>query len=233
MSIMDAILGNRGLKFIIWAAALTLLCVFIFAVTANLLIIKGAEPHILESADNARSSQVAVVLGARVFKSGVLSDVLVDRLDTGIDLYRQGRVGKLLLTGDHGQAAYDEVNAMRKYVLSKGVPAQDIFMDHAGFNTYDSMYRARDVFEIKNAIIVTQKFHLNRSVYTARTLGIDAIGIPADRHVYIKAVNFEVREILARAKAFVQLHVTQPNPRFLGPKIPITGDGRLTNDIRD
>lgn len=230
---MGWISGSKRVKYIAGIAVVALLGVFVFMIGSNLAIILGVKPHIVETANEVPSAQVAIILGAKVFDTGTISDVLVDRLDTGIDLYGQGKVKKLLLTGDHGRVIYDEVNTMRKYALSKGVPAKDIFMDHAGFDTYDSMYRARDVFDVKNAIVVTQEFHLSRSVYTARALGIDAIGVPADRHIYIKALNFEVRETLARAKAFIELRVTHPKPRFLGPKIPITGDGRLTNDYKD
>lgn len=211
------------------AGILTFVAVAIVAIS-NLMIIGAGEAHVAGSIDDAPVSQAAIILGAKVFDDNILSHVLADRLETGIDLYHAGKVEKLLLTGDHGQSRYDEVNAMREYALSKGVPAEDIFMDHAGFDTYDSMYRARDIFEIKSAVVVTQRFHLARSVYIARVLGIDATGASADKHVYIKGRLFEIREVLARVKAFFELHVTRPKPRFLGAKIPITGDGRSTND---
>ncbi|MBE0447118.1 MAG: YdcF family protein [Actinobacteria bacterium] len=230
---MVPIVRNVRLRRVVGAAALVAAAAVLIVLMVNLKIIRGGQVGIVQSIDEAPSSQTAVVLGAKVFDGGGLSYVLADRVDTGVDLYRTGKVKKLLLTGDHGRTAYDEVNNMRRYALSKGVPPEDIFMDHAGFNTYDSMYRARDVFEVKSAIIVTQKFHLARSVYTARTLGIDAVGVPADKHIYIKAALFDAREILARTKAFIQLHITHPKPRFLRPKIPITGDGRLTNDNKD
>jgi SanA protein len=172
-------------------------------------------------------------LGALVFRSGNLSDVLADRVDTGIDLYRAKKVDKILLTGDHGRVGYDEVNAMRRYALKQGIPPEDIFMDHAGFSTYESMFRARDVFKVKSAIVVTQRFHLARSVYTARALGIRATGIEADRHIYRNAIFNELREVMARTKAFIEVNITHPKPKFLGPQIPITGDGRLTNDESD
>ncbi|MDP2212137.1 MAG: ElyC/SanA/YdcF family protein [Candidatus Aquicultor sp.] len=213
-----------------WSAAVLILVAVAIVAVSNLMIIRVGEAHVTASAEDASKSQVAIVLGAKVFGDNVLSHVLADRLDTGIDLYRSGKVGKLLLTGDHGQSRYDEVNAMRKYALSKGIPAEDIFMDHAGFDTYDSMYRARDIFEIQSAVVVTQRFHLARSVYIARALGIDATGASADKRVYMKGRLFEIREALARVKAFFELHITRPKPRFLGEKIPITGDGRSTND---
>ncbi|MDI6816997.1 MAG: ElyC/SanA/YdcF family protein [Actinomycetota bacterium] len=221
---------SKWVRFAVWPAATLTFIVVAFVALSNLIIIRAGEAHVTASAEDAPKSQAAVVLGAKVFDDSMLSHVLADRLDAGVELYRAGKVDKLLLTGDHGQVRYDEVNAMRKYALSKGIPAEDIFMDHAGFDTYDSMYRARDVFEVKSAVVVTQRFHLARSVYIARALGIDATGVSADKHVYMKADMFEIREAAARVKAFFELHITRPKPRFLGEKIPITGDGRRTND---
>jgi SanA protein len=154
--------------------------------------------------------------------------MLADRLETGVELYRLGKVEKLLLSGDHGTVPYDEVNAMRTYVIERGVPPEDIFMDHSGFSTFDSMYRARDVFLVTDALVVTQDFHLPRAVYTARALGLEATGVSADRRPYRDTGRLAVREWLARCKAFLQLQVLNSRPRFLGPTIPITGDGRAT-----
>jgi SanA protein len=154
--------------------------------------------------------------------------MLADRLETAVELYKSGKVDKLLLSGDHGQTTYDEVNAMLAYVRQRGVADEDAFTDHAGFSTYDTMYRARDVFEVRSALVVTQGFHLTRAVYTARVLGIDAVGVAADRRPYAGERQLIVRDWLARVKAFFQLHVTRPEPRYLGPAIPIDGDGRAT-----
>ena len=177
---------------------------------------------------------VAIVLGAFVMPDGKLCDMLADRVDTAIELYKQGKVTKILMTGDHGQKSYDEVNSMRRYAEARGVPTQDIFMDHAGFSTYDSMYRAKEVFMVDSAVIVTQDFHLPRAVFTARKLGLQAVGLNADRHIYPKRdlLIYQLREIPARIKAFVQLY-TGAKPTFLGEAIPITGDGKLTHDMKD
>ena len=157
--------------------------------------------------------------------------MLKDRVKTAVELYNSGKVSKLLMTGDNGRDDYDEVNYMRKYAESLGVPTEDIFMDHAGFNTYDSMYRARDVFNVESALIVTQEFHLSRALYIARSMGLDVKGVVADKHVYRGLVYNEAREILARNKAFLNVSVIKPKPKFLGPTIPITGDGRATHDL--
>jgi SanA protein len=182
-------------------------------------------------AGETRPAQVALVLGALVFPDGRVSDMLGDRLETALDLYKDGKVQKILVSGDHGRTAYDEVNTMRRYLEERGVPAADIFMDHAGFDTYNSMYRARDIFQVQQVIVVTQAFHLPRALYIARSLGLEAQGVVADRHAY-RTTYYEVRELASRLKAFGQVQVGS-RPVFLGPSIAITGDGRLTHDLPD
>lgn len=227
---MKPVKGNLKLKHIIITAVLLIaVCISILIIT-NLVIIKDSKSSIVQSIKEAPTAPVAIVLGSYVRKGNIAPPIMEDRLDTGIELYRMGKVKKLLLTGDSRRVNYDEVDTMRKYVFAKGIPPQDVFLDHTGFSTYDSIYRARDVFEVKNAIIVTQKFHLARAVYTARILGINAVGIAADRRHYVDALLNETREILARTKAFIELNLVHPLPKFLGPRIPITGDGRLPNN---
>ena len=196
----------------------------------NYLVNQAGQTGIYEAVDKVPQAQAAIVLGARVFGSGAVSGMLADRLDTAIELYQAGKVHKLLLTGDHGRVAYDEVNTMRRYAEQKGIPPEDIFMDHAGFSTYDSMYRARDVFEVNSAVVVTQDFHLPRAVYIARQLGLQAWGLKADKHFYGNIGFYYFREAAARVKAVLQIHLLNSKPRFLGEAIPITGDGRLTRD---
>jgi len=195
----------------------------------NLWVVGRARQHI-RPIDELPPCQVAIVLGAGLRPGGEPSATLTDRLEAGIELYRAGTVKKLLLSGDHAQHTYDEVNAMRRYALDAGIPRQDVFLDHAGFRTYDTMYRARDVFLVERCIVVTQRFHLARSVYIARQLGLDAWGCAADRRRYAFARRNAVREVLARVRAFLDLHVRKARPRYLGPEIPITGDGRATWD---
>jgi SanA protein len=194
----------------------------------NLVITRSAAAHIVSDPADAPEAEVAIVLGARVYSNGGLSPMLTDRLATGVQLYKLGKVKKLLLSGDHGQVTYDEVNAMLRYAVDHGVPDEDVFTDHAGFSTYDTMYRARDVFKVTTALVVTQGFHLARAVYTARRLGLEATGVVADIQPYSSELRFAMRDWLARIKAFLDLNITKPEPRYLGPAIPIDGDGRAT-----
>ena len=133
------------------------------------------------------------------------------------------------MSGDHGKAEYDEVNVMKKFAIEKGVPSEDIFMDHAGFSSYESVYRAKEIFEAKKIIIVTQKYHLYRSLYIANQLGIEAYGVASDPRKYVGAAYREAREILARNKDFVKC-IFKPEPTYLGESIPVSGSGDITND---
>ncbi|HEY3356234.1 MAG TPA: ElyC/SanA/YdcF family protein [Polyangia bacterium] len=182
------------------------------------------------AADAVPGQQVVVVLGASVYRDGRPSEMLRDRLDTALDLYRAGKVRKILLTGDHGRrAAYDEVNVMRRHVLARGAAPADVFTDHYGFTTYDSIVRAKRIFGVESAIIVTQGFHLPRAVYIARALGLRAVGLAADRRAYRSVTYQHLREAFARGKAWGEVLVGAA-PRSLGPPTPITGDGRATWD---
>ena len=190
----------------------------------------AARPFIYASPAVAPDAYTALILGAKILPGGFLSHMLEDRVLTGLDLYRQGKVKKLLLSGDHGRKDYDEVNAMRAYLLKLGVPAADIFLDHAGFNTYNSMYRARDIFQVRDVIVVTQRFHVARAVYLGRALGLNAVGVVADRRTYTPKSRLKsaTRETLARVKAVIDVHILRRRPTYLGDVIPITGDGRKT-----
>jgi SanA protein len=178
-----------------------------------------------------RDLDAIIVLGAGVKDDGTPSDILVDRLKTALEVYKTGVSSKFLLTGDHGRKEYNEVRAMKNYVKEQNVDESKIFMDHAGFSTYESMYRARDVFKVKKAVIVTNEYHLPRALYIARKMGIEAYGISSDirNYYYIKA--YKKREILAQVKAFIDINILKPLPTFLGEPIPVsTSDGRATED---
>lgn len=170
-----------------------------------------------------------VVLGCHVKDNGKPSDMLADRLKRGIELYEQGAAPKIIMSGDHGRKGYDEVNTMKQAAIQAGIPSRDIFMDHAGFSTYDSLYRAKEIFEADKIIIVTQEYHLYRALYIAEKLGIEAYGVHSDYHTYWGQSNRDAREILARCKDFVKT-IFMPKPTYLGEAIPVSGDGDITND---
>ena len=171
--------------------------------------------------------QCIIVLGASVHDDGTPSLMLRDRLDKAIELYEAGAAPKILVSGDDGQVEYNEVEVMKNYLLEAGVPAEDIFMDHAGFSTYETMYRARDVFGVSRAIVVTQRYHEYRALYIGNKLGLDVCGVYARDVRYAGQSYRDVREVLARCKDFVKC-IYQPKPTYLGDPFDITGDGRAT-----
>lgn len=185
--------------------------------------------YIMARPQDCPGAQAAIVPGAFVSTDGRLCEMLTDRIETAVELYKNNTVKKIIVTGDHGRKDYDEVNSMRIHAEKLGVPTEDIFMDHAGFSTYDSMYRAKEIFQVDTAVIVTQAYHLPRAVYTARSLGLEAVGVEADKHVYAGVGYYALREIPARIKAFLAVNA-HAKPVFLGEVIPVSGDGRVTHD---
>ena len=206
-----------------------LIVVILFSITINIYILKYSEKYIIKKIKDVPASYTVLILGAKIYQKGYLSPVLHDRMIKGLELYRNNKVKKFLLSGDHGQKKYDEVNNMKYYLLKKGVPGRNIFLDHAGFNTYDSVIRAKRIFKVNKLIIVTQKFHLSRAIYIARKNGLIAYGYIADRRRYLHMKNFKIREFLARIKTFLEALIRR-KPKFLGKTIPITGNSKRSWD---
>jgi SanA protein len=221
---------KKTIKIIVMVLLISLSAAFFITAAINAGIVITARKYVHNDIAALPPRTAILILGSQT-RGTRLSRVLQDRVDAGISLMEGGKGKKLLLSGDHGQRYYDEVNAMRLYVLSNApsIRQEDIFMDHAGFNTWDSMYRARDVFEVKDLLIVTQEFHISRAVCIARSLGLDAVGygINQDNFRGRSLRYWRLREYMARVKAFYSI-VTKPKPRYLGDKIPISGDGRTT-----
>lgn len=170
-----------------------------------------------------------LVLGAGVRSDGSPSPMLRDRILQGIALYELGASDRLLMSGDNTKKDYDEVNTMKKYAIDHGVPSEHIFMDHAGISTYDSIYRAKEIFQADKIIIVTQIYHLYRALYISDSLGIEAYGFAADLALYPGLELMELRETMARTKDFVKC-IIKPPASILGEAIPVSGDGNVKND---
>lgn len=169
-----------------------------------------------------------LVLGAGI-RGNYPSPMLEDRLQQSISLYQQGFSSKILVSGDHINKDYDEVNVMKNYLVGHQIPSQDVFMDHAGISTYDSIYRAKEIFQAKKIIIVTQKYHLHRALYIAKKLNLESYGVSADPRTYSNQELRELREFFARIKDFFKCFL-KPSSKYLGDPISLTGNGDLTND---
>lgn len=196
------------------------------------VINKKSMGKIVNDKNLPKDADAIIVLGAGVDDNGVASDILVDRLETALEVYKNSGSSKFLLSGDHGKIGYNEVGAMKDYIMDhENVKEENIFLDHAGFSTYETMYRAKEIFKVKKAIIVTNEYHLPRALYIADKMGIEAYGVNADKRNYIYIDNYKKRENLAKIKDFMYTNIIKPEPTFLGDAIPIsTSDGRITDD---
>ncbi len=208
-----------------------MLAVIVLTVGINTLVWLSSKDRILdeEEAVNLENVDCIIVLGASVKHGDTPSLMLSDRLDKAIELYKAGAAPKIIMSGDHGSKYYNEVQVMKDYAIKAGVPSEDIFMDHAGFSTYDTMYRAKEIFGAKKVLIVTQKYHLYRSIYVAKKLGMDASGVAAEEIRYHGQTKRDFREIVAVDKDFIW-SLFKFKPKFLGDKISLDQSGDVTND---
>ena len=202
----------------------------ILVLSINFYVVGIAKNKMIKDNDYSLLKDVdcILILGAGIWGDKP-SPMLQDRLDEGIKLYKEGIASKIIMSGDHGREEYDEVNIMKEYAIEQGVPSEDIFMDHAGFSTYESIYRAKEIFGADNIVIVTQEYHLYRALYIADKLNINAYGVNSDPRKYSGQTFRELREILARNKDFINC-IIKPEPTYLGESIPVSGDGDITND---
>lgn len=196
----------------------------------NFYVKNSTKNQIIEKDDYSTLKNIdcIIILGAVIWGDKP-SPMLEDRLKEGILLYNNEVSDKIIMSGDHGREEYDEVNTMKKYAIENGIPSENIFMDHAGFSSYESIYRAKEIFNAKKVVIVTQKYHLYRALYIANQLGLEAYGVGADPRQYVGAIYREAREILARNKDFIKC-IFKPEPTYLGDTIPVSGNGDITND---
>lgn len=218
------------MKKIIKYVVIVLIIMILIVFAINFYVKLSTKKQIIENNDysNLEDIDCIIILGAGIWGDKP-SPMLEDRLLEGISLYENNVSKKMIMSGDHGREEYDEVNIMKKFAIEKGVSSEDIFMDHAGFSSYESIYRAKEIFGVNKIVIVTQKYHLYRALYIANQLGIEAYGVGADPRQYVGATYRELREILARNKDFVKC-IFKPEPTYLGDTIPVSGNGDITND---
>lgn len=221
---------NKTVKRIMISMIVIILVILIALLGINFFVVEKTKRRIVseEQAKELEDIDCILVLGAGIWGENP-SPMLEDRLLQGIELYKNGVSHKIIMSGDHGKENYDEVNVMKRFAIERGVKSEDIFMDHAGFSTYDSMYRAKDIFEAKKIIIVTQKYHIYRALYVAEQLGLEAYGVNSDPRTYAGQTMRDLREVLARDKDWFKC-IIKPEPTYLGDTIPVSGNGDVTND---
>ncbi|KQW48616.1 hypothetical protein ASC77_07705 [Nocardioides sp. Root1257] len=223
---MPALRRRRVVRRLIVSATVLVLLGVGTVAAANGVVLLRAHGRVHADAADLTHAQVAIVPGALVHSDGRLSAMLRDRVDGAVELYEGGVVDTVLVSGDHGRIGYDETDTMRDAVIAAGVPAEDVFTDYAGFDTWHTMVRARKVFEVDSAVVVTQEFHVARAVALGRSAGLDIQGYPVDGAYGSKGVRAQAREVLARVKGAAQA-AARPDV-LLGPQLPITGDGRTS-----
>lgn len=218
------------MKKIIKYVAIVLIVIIVIVFGINFYVKLSTKKQIIGNKDDSRLKDVdcIIVLGAGVWGDKP-SPMLEDRLLEAISLYENNASSKIIMSGDHGREEYDEVNTMKNFAVEKGVPSENIFMDHAGFSSYESIYRAKEIFGAKKVVIVTQEYHLYRSLYIANRLGVEAYGVASNPRIYGGEAYRELREILARDKDFIKC-IFKPKPTYLGDTIPVNGNGDVTND---
>lgn len=210
-----------------------LLIILVLAISVTISVVNSYKKYIYELEDIPSSNDAIIVLGAGVRSDGTPSDILADRLETSLEVYKANLGSTFILSGDHGSEEYNEVRAMKDYIMKDNIDEKIIFMDHAGFSTYDSIYRAKEIFKVDKAVIVTNEYHLPRALYIARKLGIEAYGVKSDKREYQLMDSYKKREILAKLKDFFYINILKPEPKFLGESIPVnSSDGRVTEDER-
>lgn len=228
---MKRIFQKRPVAVLLWTVAIIVLVALLTLLTVNLLMWSAVRNRIVD-VDNAAALEeefdCILVLGAGVKADGTPSSMLEDRLEIGIELYFAGASDRLLMSGDHMQHDYDEVTVMKKHAVAAGVPSNVIFLDHAGLSTYESMWRAKELYGVKKVLIVTQEYHLYRALYVAKEMGMDAYGISADLRPYRAQTVRELREVVARVKDFA-FSKWKPAPTYLGEPVDLRGDGDSTN----
>jgi vancomycin permeability regulator SanA len=224
---------KKSLKLLKFVSLIFLILITVSALSIIIInsFIKSSTKDLIVSLEEAPNinPDCIIVLGAGVRSDGSPSPMLQDRIITGIKLYENGVSDRLLMSGDHTKKGYDEVNVMKSYAMDRKVPSEHVFMDHAGISTYDSIYRAKEIFQADKLVIVTQEYHLYRALYIAKKLGIDAYGVSADVRIYAGQDLRELREIAARVKDFLKAAI-KPSSKIGGEAIPVSGDGDVTND---
>lgn len=224
---------NKSLK-IAKFLSITFIILFVATFLSIILInvyVKSSTDELIISADEALTinPDCIIVLGAGVRNDGSPSPMLQDRLIRGIELYKKGVSDRILMSGDHTKKGYDEVNVMKSYAIDEGVLSEHIFMDHAGISTYDSIYRAKEIFQADKIMIITQEYHLYRALHIANRLGVEAYGVSADVRIYAGQDMRELREKVARVKDFIKALI-KPGSKIGGEAIPVSGNGDVTND---
>lgn len=188
-------------------------------ISINLYVLSFSKWKILQNTNNLEKIEVWLVFWARVMQTWVPSDILKDRLKVAISAYKEEKINKIIVSGDNSIEKYDEPTSMRNYLVDNWVAKDDIYLDYAWFDTYDTLYRAKYIFWVENVVLFTQEFHLKRALYISEKLWIGSIWVSTNLQSYIHDDYYDRREVLARIKAFLNVDILNSKPKFLWNKI--------------
>ncbi|MDD2871038.1 MAG: ElyC/SanA/YdcF family protein [Candidatus Gracilibacteria bacterium] len=194
----------------------------IIILSINLYVISFSKDKIYSDINSIQKTKVGLVFGAKVLKNGIPSDILKDRLLVAIDAYKDKKIEKIIVSGDNSRDEYDEPTSMRDYLISNGVLKDDIYLDYAGFDTLDSLYRAREIFGVDELILFTQEFHLKRALYISSRMGIKSIGVQTNLQKYTYDNYYDRREVFARIKAFLNVEILKSKSKYGGKKVDMS-----------
>ena len=210
-----------------FAAACVIAVAAVIGATNAVVVVSTQDDIVSADQTQAEGADAIIVLGASVYADGTPSTILRDRLDCGIALYKAGAAPKIIMSGDNRTEHYNECAAMKRYAIAQGVPSEDVFCDHAGFSTYESMYRAKYVFGCSRVVVATQTYHLYRALYSAHVLGVEAVGVASDYSSYGGQLWYDMREIPARTKDFFKALFNVPST-YVGDPISLNQSGDVT-----
>jgi vancomycin permeability regulator SanA len=220
----------RGLKHVLRFLLIVIFLCVLGTLAVNLYMVQKEKARIISvtEAANLQDVDCILVLGCSVKTDGTPSLMLADRLNKAVELYQAGGQS-ILVSGDHGTQYYDESTNMKNYLVEQGIDSENIFVDHAGYSTYDSMYRAKEIYGAKKVLIITQEYHMYRSLYIAEAMGMEAYGVVTDEVRYSGQLKRDIREIFARNKDFLAC-IFKPVSEDLGDTVSLEGDGNTTNE---
>lgn len=223
-------------KNVLKALGIFLLIILLGIILSILHVQTDGKKRIVSMDNLPKKVDTIIVLGSGGDSLGSPSDILIDRLDTALEVYNHGVQGKFLFSGDYGKEGYNEVGSMKSYVIrNDSIKEQDIFLDQASFSTYESIYRLKEIFKVNKAIIITNEYQLPRALYIASKLGVEAYGVTSDKRDYVDIEIYKKRELLYQFKDFIYTNIIKPEPTYLGDSIPVnSSDGIITDDsIKD
>ncbi|NVP17831.1 YdcF family protein [Candidatus Gracilibacteria bacterium] len=200
-----------------------------FVTGVNYYVLSFSNDNYFYDVDGLDNKYIGLVFGASVINNKYPSDILKDRLKVAFEAYNNGKIKKIIVSGDNSKIDYNEPEVMKNYLIGLGVKTEDIYLDYAGFDTYDSLYRAREIFDVTEIVLFTQDFHLKRAMYIGNKLGLKVYGVETNLQKYVKENYNNRREVFARIKAFFEIEIFKNKPRYLGDKVYIIDDDKVEN----